>query len=100
MKKDYWAFTRFTMDFEWREEWKRDNPELRIELMLLANNIDPLSGFISTDRSILFGSRNAWYQWKRYDVWVATGVSNSWSMQLFPTAENPYMPYSAEHMRF
>ena len=95
-----WHFKKFSMEFEWREKWERETLELREELMLLKDNIDPLSGIIFTDNHVHFSSRNAWYHWKRYEIWVAKGVTHSWSMQLFPTAENPHPPFAQAHMRF
>tara|TARA_R100000008_G_scaffold44960_1_gene26233 strand:- start:20769 stop:21086 length:318 start_codon:yes stop_codon:yes gene_type:complete len=97
---EFWKFKKFTMKFQWRGKWKRNNPEIREELMLMSNNIDPLTGITFPENQVHFSSRNSWYHWKRYDIWVAKGESNSWSMQLFPTAENPYSPYAEEHMRF
>ena len=95
-----WSFKKFSMDFEWRERWDSNVHELREELMLLKNHVDPLTGIIFDEKSTHFSSRNAWYQWKRYPNWVSTGVFNSWSMQLFPTAENEDPPFAQEHMRF
>tara|TARA_B100001123_G_C14517491_1_gene712940 strand:- start:147 stop:473 length:327 start_codon:yes stop_codon:yes gene_type:complete len=100
MKETFWKFTGFKMDFEWRERWEEHRLELREELMLLSHNVDPLTGIIFGEKSVHFASRNAWYHWKRYPKWVATGVYYSWSMQLFPTGENPYRPYAQQHLSF
>ena len=98
--KSWWSFTFFTGDFMYRERWERDNPEIKEELMLLAQHIDPLTGHDCTDKGTHFLSRNSWYSWKRFDITISTGVSSSWSMQLFPTAENPHRPFERYHMKF
>ena len=99
---DFWKFTHFTSEaYKYRERWDRDNPILKEELMLITYNIEPLLGIeYKTGKSTHFGSANAWYMYKRFDIWESKGVSKSWLIEVHPTAENMDKPYSQAHMTF
>ena len=100
-KQDFWSFTHFTSDnYKYRERWERDNSILKEELMLIVYNIDPMLQIETGARAVHFGSQNAWYQYKKFDIWEAQDVTKAWLIELHPTAENPERPYSHAHMRF
>ncbi len=101
--KKYWSFERYS-ECElilYREIWERDNPRLKNELMMIANGYDPFENRYTDDfREVNFGSQNAFYQYKRTPIWVATGEFYYWQVLLHPTAENPDPPYAQSHQRF
>ena len=92
MKKDLYQFD---------EEWERDDPKIKEELMMIAHNIDPYSGIrIITRNAINWQSRNSRYTYMR--IRQSTNL-NSWTIELRPAtldAETYYDPpkYSYEVM--
>ena len=100
-KKDFWAFTHFVSDdYIFRERWERDDPNLKNELMMIAHNFDPFMGHVVRGVTTHFGSQNSWYHYKRYIIWNRQNESNSWLVELHPTAENLDKPFAQAHHRF
>lgn len=101
MKVDYWKFTHFTSEsYKFREKWDSYSFPLKEELMLITYNIDPLLGIVFDDKTTHFGSRNAWYSYKRFPIWESKGITNSWLIELHPIAENPNKPFGMAHESF
>ena len=98
--KDILKFTHFISEnYIFREKWERNNPNLKNELMMIAHDIDPFSGEVKR-KSIHFGSQNSWYQYKRFIIWSGQDISNSWLVEVHPTAEHPDLPYAQAHHTF
>ena len=80
--KPFWSFKAFTgWDYKYRERWERDNPNLKEELMMIAYNIDPFMGKLTFAnsheermRTVMFGSQNSWYFYKRYINYTGQGI--------------------------
>ena len=88
-----WKFTHFiSKRYVYHEKWERDSKKLREELMMIVNNFDPLMGIERMEKSTHYGSRNAWYHYKKVRD---RGVVEVWS-----TGENMEKPYSKPHYVF
>ena len=65
-KMNIWKFTHFISDrYLFHERWERDNPNLKEELMMINCCFDPLMGIERMVKSTHYGSRNAWYHYKK-----------------------------------
>ena len=87
-----WKFTHFTSkQYLWHEKWDRDNRDLLEEIMLITECIEPLNGKSRMKMSTHYGSRNAWYHYKkRLDGKV----------EVWPSGENVDYPYQKPHYVF
>ena len=87
-----WKFTHFISDrYLFHERWKRDSPNLKEELMMINCNFDPLMGIERMVKSTHYGSRNAWYHYKKT-------ITNK--IEVWPTGENMDKPYVKPHYVF
>ena len=87
--------------YKYRERWERDNPILKMELMAIAHNYEPLFGNrILTRNATNYMSQNAWYSYMRTIQYTDQDVYDSWKIEVHPTAENPDKPYSKPHHIF
>ena len=90
---DLWKFTHFiSRQYLYHERWERDSKKLKEELMMIVYNIDPLTGLERMKKSTHYGSRNAWYHYKKVRD---RGVVEVWS-----TGENMEKPYGRPHYVF
>ena len=88
-----WEFTHFTSDrYLCNERWDRDAKMLKEELMMIAHNFDPLMGIERMKKSTHYGSRNAWYHYKK--------MVNVGKVEVWATCENMDKPYSQPHFVF
>ena len=101
-KENFWSFTMFTdKSYKYRERWERDNPILKMELMAIAHNYEPLFGNrILTRNATNYMSQNSWYSYMRTIQYTDQDVYNSWKIEVHPTAENPDKPYARPHHIF
>ena len=101
-KENFWSFTMFNDDkYKYRERWERNNPILKMELMAVSHNYEPLFGHrVFTSNATNFMSQNAWYSYMRTIKYIEQDVYNSWKIEVYPTAENPDKPYSKPHHIF
>ena len=97
---DIWKFTHFTSDkYLFHEKWDRNNHNLKEEIMMVMHNFDPLMGIGRMEKSTHYGSRNAWYHYKKsVDKIILFKVSNI--IEVWPTAENMDKPYVKPHHVF
>ena len=66
MMNPIWKFTHFISDrYLFHERWERDSPNLKEELMMINCCFDPLMGIERMVKSTHYGSRNAWYHYKK-----------------------------------
>ena len=87
--------------YKYRERWERDNPILKMELMAIAHNYEPLFGNrILTRNATNYMSQNSWYSYMRTIQYTDQDVYNSWKIEVHPTAENPDKPYARPHHIF
>ena len=87
--------------YKYRERWERDNPILKMELMAIAHNYEPLFGNrILTRNATNYMSQNAWYSYMRTIQYTDQDVYDSWKIEVHPTAENPDKPYARPHHIF
>ena len=87
-----WKFTHFTSDqYLFHERWDRNNPNLKEEIMMVMHNEDPLTGKTRMEKSTHYGSRNAWYHYKKT-------ITNK--IEVWPTGENMDKPYVKPHHVF
>ena len=87
--------------YKYRERWERDNPILKMELMAIAHNYEPLFGNrILTRNATNYMSQNSWYSYMRTIKYIEQDVYNSWKIEVHPTAENPDKPYHHPHHIF
>ena len=90
---DLWKFTHFTSDrYLYHERWERDERLLKEELMMIVYNIEPLTGTERMKKSTHYGSRNAWYHYKK--------VRDRGVIEVWATGENMEKPYSWPHYFF
>ena len=101
-KNNFWSFTMFTdKSYKYRERWERDNLILKMELMAIAHNYEPLFGNrILTRNATNYMSQNAWYSYMRTIQYTDQDVYDSWKIEVHPTAENPDKPYARPHHIF
>ena len=101
-KNNFWSFTMFNDDkYKYRERWELDNPILKMELMTIAHNYEPLFGHrVFTSNATNFMSQNAWYSYMRTIKYIEQDVYNSWKIEVHPTAENPDKPFHHPHHIF
>jgi len=75
--------------YQFDEEWERDDPKIKDELMLISHNIDPYSGNrVLTKNAINWQSRNSLYTYRRNKINEIT-----WEIGLYPvglTADTYY----------
>ena len=89
---DLWKFTHFTSGrYLYHERWERDDKKLKEELMMIVYNIEPLTGTERMKKSTHYGSRNAWYHYKKF---------SDGSIEVWATGENMDKPYSIPHYVF
>ena len=87
--------------YKYRERWELDNPILKMELMTIAHNYEPLFGHrVFTSNATNFMSQNAWYSYMRTIKYIEQDVYNSWKIEVHPTAENPDKPFHHPHHIF
>ena len=87
-----WKFTHFISDrYLFHERWERDSPNLKEELMMINCCFDPLMGIERMVKSTHYGSRNAWYHYKK----TRTNMIEVW-----PSGENMDKPYVKPHYVF
>ena len=87
--------------YKYRERWERDNPILKMELMAIAHNYEPLFGNrILTRNATNYMSQNSLYSYMRTIQYTDQDVYNSWKIEVHPTAENPDKPYARPHHIF
>ena len=87
--------------YKYRERWERDNLILKMELMAIAHNYEPLFGNrILTRNATNYMSQNAWYSYMRTIQYTDQDVYDSWKIEVHPTAENPDKPYARPHHIF
>ncbi len=61
-----WKFTHFiSKRYLFHEKWERDNKDLLEEIMLISECIDPITGNSRMEKSTHYGSRNAFYHYKK-----------------------------------
>jgi hypothetical protein len=98
----WWSFTMFNDDmYKYRQRWERDNPILKIELMAITHNYDPLHGYRHLTRNATnFGSKNAWYTYMRTIKYFGQDNFFSWTLEVHPTAENTDKPFHKPHHIF
>ena len=88
-----WKFTHFISDrYLFHERWDRNNPNLKEELMMIMYNEDPLMRKARMEKSTHYGSRNAWYHYKK--------VRDRRVIEVWATGENMDKPYSRPHFVF
>ena len=52
------------------------------------------------EKSVHFGSQNAWYHYKKFDIYDDDNVIRWCRIEVFPTAENMTAPHSSPHYVF
>ena len=91
---------RYTLH-QFDEEWERDDPRIKEELMMLSHNIDPYSGNrIVTRNPINWQSRNSRYTYRRNLNDASDDNPSSWTVGLYYSdlsAETYYDPPKYEY---
>ena len=87
--------------YQYNEEWDREDPRIKEELMMVAHNIDPYSGNrIVTRNPINWQSRNFRYTYRRTINDVSNDNPPSWTVGLYSSdlsAETYYNPPKYEY---
>ena len=70
--------------YQFDEDWERDDPRIREELMMIAHNNNPYSGKRMITRNLInWQSRNARYTYRR-----TTKNETTWTVGVYPTELN------------
>ena len=76
--------------YQFDEDWERDDPKFREELMMIAHNINPYSGKRMITRNVInWQSRNARYTYRR-----TTKNETTWTVGVHPTELNAESYYA------
>ena len=98
MNEPIWKFTHFTSkQYLWHEKWERDNEDLLEEILLISECIEPLNGRQRMKMATHYGSRNAWYHYKKHYDYQNPG---SYRIEVWSTGENMEKPYMKPHFIF
>ena len=98
MNEPIWKFTHFTSKrYLFHQKWERTNEDLLEEIMLISECIDPLTGNKRMEKSTHYGSRNAWYHYKKFYDYQNEG---SYRIEVWSTGENMELPYGKPHYVF
>ena len=76
--------------YQFDEDWERDDPRIREELMMISYNINPYSGKRMITRNVInWQSRNARYTYRR-----TTKNETTWTVGVYPTELNAESYYA------
>ena len=95
-----WKFTHFiSKRYLFHQKWERTNEDLLEEIMLISECIDPITGISRMEKSTHYGSRNAWYHYKKYLNYDYQN-EGSYRIEVWSSGENMELPYGKPHYTF